>query len=354
MHSMRAMMRRQLSGLPRERSISLPMVEPFCAFAREAPASAPPRGRRRRRSGRAAPRRWPRATTARPQAGDRDDGGRDSGCASPARPWAKARAPRSRRRKSRPHTARPTASRPLQPTKCGAPCVVYSAGFCASNARAVPASGWHEIGTEGRATGRETGKGARFRHTRTKTKPAEYDMNSVTDVAIVGAGPYGLSLAAQLRARGVDYRIFGRALDTWRSHMPKGMVLKSDGFASNLSSPGQGFHAQGLLRKAQSRLRRPGPAGTAGHVPGLFRHVPDALRPRSGRARSRRHHPRRRRFRADAGRRRARVCAQGGAGGRHTLVRLHAGRCSRGCRNPRCRIPSTIATSNVSAAAAWR
>ena len=62
-------------------------------------------------------------------------------------------------------------------------------------------------------------------------------MNSITDVAIVGAGPYGLSLAAQLRARGVNYRIFGRALDTWRAHMPKGMVLKSDGFASNLSAP---------------------------------------------------------------------------------------------------------------------
>jgi hypothetical protein len=57
------------------------------------------------------------------------------------------------------------------------------------------------------------------------------------DVAIIGAGPYGLSLAAQLAARGVSFRIFGRALDTWRNHMPKDMLLKSEGFGSCLSHP---------------------------------------------------------------------------------------------------------------------
>jgi cation diffusion facilitator CzcD-associated flavoprotein CzcO len=57
------------------------------------------------------------------------------------------------------------------------------------------------------------------------------------DVAIVGAGPYGLSLAAHLKAAGIDFRIFGKPMATWRNHMPKGMCLKSEGFASNLSSP---------------------------------------------------------------------------------------------------------------------
>jgi cation diffusion facilitator CzcD-associated flavoprotein CzcO len=57
-------------------------------------------------------------------------------------------------------------------------------------------------------------------------------------VAIIGAGPYGLSVAAHLRARDVPYRIFGTPLDTWRRHVPAGMTLKSDGFASNLSAPG--------------------------------------------------------------------------------------------------------------------
>jgi cation diffusion facilitator CzcD-associated flavoprotein CzcO len=59
-----------------------------------------------------------------------------------------------------------------------------------------------------------------------------------TDVAIIGAGPYGLSIAAHLRSLDVDYRIFGTPLDTWKNHMPAGMMLKSDGFASNLSAPG--------------------------------------------------------------------------------------------------------------------
>lgn len=54
------------------------------------------------------------------------------------------------------------------------------------------------------------------------------------DTAIVGAGPYGLSLGAHLRQRGVQFRIFGRLMDSWTSHMPKGMLLKSEGFASNL------------------------------------------------------------------------------------------------------------------------
>jgi hypothetical protein len=57
------------------------------------------------------------------------------------------------------------------------------------------------------------------------------------DVAIVGAGPYALSLAAHLRAEGVDFRIFGTPMHTWRSHMPKGMFLKSEGNASNLFDP---------------------------------------------------------------------------------------------------------------------
>lgn len=57
------------------------------------------------------------------------------------------------------------------------------------------------------------------------------------EIAIIGAGPYGLSLGAHLRRLGVPYRIFGRPMDSWRAHMPKGMMLKSDGFASNIYDP---------------------------------------------------------------------------------------------------------------------
>ena len=57
------------------------------------------------------------------------------------------------------------------------------------------------------------------------------------NVAIVGAGPYGLSLAAHLRRAGVSTRQFGELMHPWRTAMPEGMFLKSQGFASNLSDP---------------------------------------------------------------------------------------------------------------------
>lgn len=63
-------------------------------------------------------------------------------------------------------------------------------------------------------------------------------MNDPVEVAIIGAGPYGLSLAAHLRAAGVRYRQFGLPMNLWRTAMPRGMYLKSQGFASNLSDPG--------------------------------------------------------------------------------------------------------------------
>jgi thioredoxin reductase len=61
------------------------------------------------------------------------------------------------------------------------------------------------------------------------------------NTAIIGAGPYGLSVAAHLRRSGVPFRIFGRPMDSWRAHMPKGMMLKSDGFASNIYDPESAF-----------------------------------------------------------------------------------------------------------------
>jgi FAD-dependent urate hydroxylase len=66
-------------------------------------------------------------------------------------------------------------------------------------------------------------------------------MSDDVDVAIVGAGPYGLSLAAHLRGAGVNYRQFGLPMRLWQAYMPKGMFLKSQGFASNLSDP-RGTH----------------------------------------------------------------------------------------------------------------
>src|ERR1700674_2423870 len=54
-------------------------------------------------------------------------------------------------------------------------------------------------------------------------------------VAVIGAGPYGLSVAAHLKAANVDTRVFGDAMSFWRGNMPKGMRLRSPWCASHLA-----------------------------------------------------------------------------------------------------------------------
>ncbi|WP_329230131.1 FAD-dependent oxidoreductase [Streptomyces canus] len=61
-------------------------------------------------------------------------------------------------------------------------------------------------------------------------------------VAVIGAGPFGLSTAAHLRARGIPVRVFGDPMVSWRDHMPAGMLLKSTPAASNLDAPQHGHN----------------------------------------------------------------------------------------------------------------
>ena len=53
----------------------------------------------------------------------------------------------------------------------------------------------------------------------------------ISDCLIVGAGPYGLSLAAHMRKAGTDFRIVGDPMAPWRTSMLSDMHLKSEGFA---------------------------------------------------------------------------------------------------------------------------
>jgi hypothetical protein len=57
------------------------------------------------------------------------------------------------------------------------------------------------------------------------------------DVAILGAGPYGLAAGAQLRQmRGIEVRVFGEPMAFWNCHMPEGMFLRSPWDASHIGS----------------------------------------------------------------------------------------------------------------------
>ncbi|WP_153813498.1 FAD-dependent oxidoreductase [Streptomyces sp. SUK 48] len=62
----------------------------------------------------------------------------------------------------------------------------------------------------------------------------------IRPVAVIGAGPFGLSTAAHLRARGLPVRVFGDPMVSWRAHMPEGMLLKSTPAASSLDCPQPG------------------------------------------------------------------------------------------------------------------
>lgn len=60
--------------------------------------------------------------------------------------------------------------------------------------------------------------------------------HAVCEVAVVGAGPQGLAVAAHLGHAGVDTRVFGDPMGFWRD-MPTGMFLRSSQRASSISDP---------------------------------------------------------------------------------------------------------------------
>lgn len=68
------------------------------------------------------------------------------------------------------------------------------------------------------------------------------------DLVIIGAGPYGLSVASHLRESGIPFRIFGRPMHSWQAYMPAGMLLKSESFATNLSDPSGAFTLERFCR----------------------------------------------------------------------------------------------------------
>jgi cation diffusion facilitator CzcD-associated flavoprotein CzcO len=48
-----------------------------------------------------------------------------------------------------------------------------------------------------------------------------------TDLLVVGAGPFGLAVAAQAAHLGIEHLVAGRPMEFWRKNMPAGMYLRS-------------------------------------------------------------------------------------------------------------------------------
>ena len=84
-------------------------------------------------------------------------------------------------------------------------------------------------------------------------------MTYETDVAIVGAGPYGLAVAAHLHAREREATVLGEPMGYWAAHMPIGMRLRSSWLASSIASPDGRFSLAAYERAAGRELDRPVP-----------------------------------------------------------------------------------------------
>lgn len=92
------------------------------------------------------------------------------------------------------------------------------------------------------------------------------------DVAIIGAGPYGLSAGAHLKAKGLSVRVFGDPMEFWADKMPAGMLLRSPREASNLSDPTNAFTLEAYERAVDKEPAAPLPLETFVEYGRWFRH----------------------------------------------------------------------------------
>ncbi len=96
------------------------------------------------------------------------------------------------------------------------------------------------------------------------------------DTVIVGAGPFGLSVAAHLSRRG-SARAFGEPMRTWRTLMPPDMRLRSGWQHTNLSAPGRAGTLDEWVRSGDGERIEPLPLQQFLRYADWFRHkfVPD-------------------------------------------------------------------------------
>jgi cation diffusion facilitator CzcD-associated flavoprotein CzcO len=77
------------------------------------------------------------------------------------------------------------------------------------------------------------------------------------EVIVIGAGPYGLSVAAHLKEHNVATRVFGDPMSFWRRHMPKGMRLRSPWNATHIADPHGALSLDAYLSQHGLQRREP-------------------------------------------------------------------------------------------------
>jgi cation diffusion facilitator CzcD-associated flavoprotein CzcO len=78
------------------------------------------------------------------------------------------------------------------------------------------------------------------------------------DVAVVGAGPYGLAAAAHLHAAdGLEIGVFGEPMSFWDKQMPRGMILRSPYVASNIADPERALTLDDYGEQTRCALPKP-------------------------------------------------------------------------------------------------
>lgn len=78
-------------------------------------------------------------------------------------------------------------------------------------------------------------------------------------VVIVGAGPYGLSVAAFLQKLDVSYVVVGRPMEFWQSHMPESMFIRTKIEYSSFCDPAGRFTIEQYAKEKDVPLSYPMP-----------------------------------------------------------------------------------------------
>ncbi len=79
----------------------------------------------------------------------------------------------------------------------------------------------------------------------------------VCQVAIIGAGPYGLAAAAHLRAAKIETRVFGETMGFWSRQMPEGMIVRSIWDACHISDPHRALTMDGYTAAERVQIPQP-------------------------------------------------------------------------------------------------